>query len=53
LQALERRNGHGLLIDASAPPVVPAQFAAEEPYDCLVGEKMWRNRRDLFYDGGR
>ena len=39
--------------DGSALPVVPAQFAAEEPYDCLVGEKMWRNRRDLFYDGGR
>lgn len=39
--------------DGSAPPVVPAQFAAAEPYDCLVGEKMWRNRRDLFYDGGR
>lgn len=39
--------------DGGALPVVPAQFAAEEPYDCLVGEKMWRDRRDLFYDGGR
>ncbi|SOB96577.1 DUF1194 domain-containing protein [Stappia indica] len=39
--------------DGTRQPVVPAQFAAAEPYDCLVGEKMWRNRRDLFYDGGR
>lgn len=47
------RHDPGRQDDGSAPPVVPAQFAAEEPYDCLVGEKMWRNRRDLFYDGGR
>ena len=39
--------------DGTRQPLVPAQFAAAEPYDCLVGEKMWRNRRDLFYDGGR
>jgi Protein of unknown function (DUF1194) len=26
-------------------PVVPAQYLpdAERPYDCLIGEKIWRN----------
>ncbi|MBC2858969.1 DUF1194 domain-containing protein [Stappia sp. 28M-7] len=35
------------------PPVVPAQFAAPAPYDCLIGEKIWQNRRNLFDDGYR
>ncbi len=32
--------------------IVPVQFAAPEPYDCLVGEKLWDQRRWQF-DGDR
>jgi hypothetical protein len=32
--------------------VVPAQFSLSEPYDCLVGEKLWDQRRWQF-DGTR
>lgn len=28
--------------------VLPAQFAAEPPYDCLIGEKLWEQRRWQF-----
>ncbi|MDF0602721.1 DUF1194 domain-containing protein [Psychromarinibacter sp. C21-152] len=32
------------------PPVraVPVQFAAPAPYDCLIGEKMWEQRRNMW-----
>jgi len=29
---------------APVPRVIPAQFQQPEPYDCLVGEKLWRQR---------
>lgn len=29
--------------------VIPAQFTFEEPYDCLVGEKIWQQMRDQYY----
>ncbi|WP_421858171.1 DUF1194 domain-containing protein [Oricola sp.] len=32
------------------PPVVPAQLILEEPYDCLIGEKIWRQRMWQFDD---
>jgi hypothetical protein len=28
--------------------VVPVQFAPPEPYDCLIGEKMWEKNRRYF-----
>ncbi|MBN9669901.1 DUF1194 domain-containing protein [Roseibium aggregatum] len=28
------------------PKLVPAQFTFEEPYDCLVGEKIWQRLRE-------
>ena len=31
---------------AERPPVVPAQAAPS--YDCLIGEKIWRNRSWMF-----
>ncbi|MET1415015.1 DUF1194 domain-containing protein [Roseibium sp. HPY-6] len=31
------------------PLVQRAQFTFEEPYDCLVGEKIWRRLREQFY----
>ena len=38
---------------AAAPPsdeVVPVQFAPPDPYDCMIGEKMWEQRRMYRYD---
>ncbi|MCX2723257.1 DUF1194 domain-containing protein [Roseibium salinum] len=29
--------------------VIPAQFTFEEPYDCLVGEKIWQQMREQYY----
>jgi uncharacterized protein DUF1194 len=29
--------------------VIPAQFTVEEPYDCLVGEKIWKRLREQYY----
>ncbi len=29
--------------------VVPAQFNFEEPYDCMVGEKIWRKLREQYF----
>ncbi len=38
-----------LVLEMVAAPrpeaVVPAQYAARDPQDCLVGERMWRDRR--------
>ena len=31
------------------PRVIPAQFKTEEPYDCLVGEKIWRRMREQYF----
>ena len=30
--------------------VLPAQFLARDPYDCLIGEKIWEQRR-FYLDG--
>lgn len=35
------------------PPVMKADFVLEEPYDCLVGEKIWQQRGWQFDDFGR
>ncbi|WP_415717335.1 DUF1194 domain-containing protein [Roseibium sp.] len=29
--------------------VIRAQFRVEEPYDCLVGEKIWKRLREQYY----
>ncbi len=31
------------------PLVQPVQFSFEEPYDCLIGEKIWQRLREQFY----
>ncbi len=31
------------------PLVQPVQFTLEEPYDCLVGEKIWQQLREQFF----
>ena len=31
-------------VGTPAPKVIPAQFVLEEPYDCLIGEKIWQQR---------
>jgi hypothetical protein len=36
--------------DDPEPRVVPAQFVLEEPYDCLIGEKIWQMRGWQFDD---
>jgi hypothetical protein len=33
-----------------APEAIPAQFVLEEPYDCLIGEKIWQQRGWQFDD---
>lgn len=30
--------------ETPAPKAIPAQFVLEEPYDCLIGEKIWQQR---------
>jgi hypothetical protein len=30
--------------------VVPAQFLPQDSYDCMIGEKMWEQRRMDWYD---
>jgi hypothetical protein len=37
-----------LEIAMSPETIIPVQFAAPEPYDCLVGEKMWEKNRRYF-----
>jgi hypothetical protein len=41
-----------LEIAAAAPPdeVTPVQFVPRDPYDCLIGEKIWEQRR-MDWDG--
>ncbi|MES0879382.1 DUF1194 domain-containing protein [Roseibium sp. SCP14] len=31
------------------PRIIPAQITFEEPYDCMVGEKIWRRMRDQYF----
>jgi len=31
------------------PRAIPAQITFGEPYDCLVGEKIWRRLRQQFF----
>ncbi len=31
------------------PLVIKAQFTPEEPYDCLIGEKIWRQMREQYF----
>lgn len=40
-------------IEDLSPNVIPAQFMLEEPYDCLIGEKIWQQRGWQFDDFGR
>lgn len=35
------------------PKVIPAQFLLEEPYDCLIGERIWQQRGWQFDDFDR
>lgn len=37
------------LTPPGAPRIQRTQFSFEEPYDCLVGEKIWRLRRERFF----
>ena len=39
--------------DELAPRIIPAQFMLEEPYDCLIGEKIWQQRGWQFDDFNR
>jgi hypothetical protein len=40
-------------IREAEPRIVPAQFQLEEPYDCLIGEKIWQQRGWQFDDFDR
>ena len=40
-------------VEEAAPRVVPVQFILEEPYDCLIGEKIWQQRGWQFDDFDR
>ncbi len=31
------------------PSVIKAQFTPQEPYDCLIGEKIWRQMREQYF----
>ena len=31
-------------VEMPAPKVIPAQFVLEEPYDCMIGERIWQQR---------
>jgi hypothetical protein len=35
--------------DPASDSVVPAQFLPQDPYDCMIGEKMWEQRRMDWY----
>ena len=37
-------------VETPGPKVIPAQFLLEEPYDCLIGEKIWQQRGWQFDD---
>ncbi|GGB42292.1 hypothetical protein GCM10011316_12730 [Roseibium aquae] len=39
----------GAVPPADLAPVIPAQITFGEPYDCLIGEKLWQQRR-MFLD---
>jgi len=39
----------GAVPPADMAPVIPAQITFGEPYDCLIGEKLWQQRR-MFLD---
>lgn len=39
----------GGTVPVPEPKVMRAQFSFQEPYDCLVGEKLWRLRRQQFF----
>lgn len=36
-------------VPAEAPKVLKAQIRFEEPYDCLIGEKIWRRLREQYF----
>lgn len=40
-------------LEPSQPKVIPAQFKRPDPYDCLVGEKIWQQRQWRFDDFDR
>ncbi|WP_299814777.1 DUF1194 domain-containing protein [uncultured Roseibium sp.] len=39
----------GGLTPPEVPRIIPAQITFGEPYDCLVGEKIWRKMRDQYF----
>jgi hypothetical protein len=41
-----------LVLDIAGVParIVPAQLQAPPPYDCLIGEKIWRDRQRFWYE---
>lgn len=43
-EAVRRKLVLEIGMDLSKPRLIPAQFKQEEPYDCLIGEKLWQNR---------
>jgi hypothetical protein len=45
-QAVKRK----LVLEIAARPerIIPAQSTIPEPYDCLIGERMWRENRTFF-----
>ena len=40
-------------VEQPEPRVIPAQLFREEPYDCLIGEKIWQQRMWQFDDFDR
>jgi hypothetical protein len=49
-EAVRRKLVLEMVADPPQEELVPAQYAFRDPQDCLVGEKMWQDRRQ-FWDG--
>ncbi|PVB63312.1 DUF1194 domain-containing protein [Labrenzia sp. 011] len=39
----------GGLVPAEVPRVIPAQITFGEPYDCLIGERIWQQMRQQYF----
>ncbi|POF28897.1 DUF1194 domain-containing protein [Roseibium marinum] len=39
----------GGLMPPEVPKIIPAQITFGEPYDCLVGERIWRQMREQYF----
>ncbi len=44
-QAVRRKLVLEIAADPQPETIIPAQFSPREPYDCLIGEKMWQDRQ--------